>query len=151
MTAKMIYTKRGSSFQCTGVLMRDFDDSSFIPYFLTAHHCIATQADARTLVTYWNFERASCGGPAPTTVTQLTGGADLLITHSESDSTLLRLRRNPPVGRNGRWYARWTAATLSHPTPVYGVYHPGGDLKKYSAGTTVRHLGGPFGRRKTKG
>ncbi len=140
VTAKMIYTKGGGSFRCTGVLMHDFDDSSFIPYFLTAHHCIATQAAARTLVTYWDFERASCGGPTPRTVTQLTGGADLLTTHSESDSTLLRLRRDPPVGQNGRWYAGWTAATLSHPTPVYGVHHPAGDLKKYSVGTTVRHI-----------
>ena len=140
MTAKMIYTKGASSFLCTGVLMHDLDDSSFIPYFLTAHHCIATQAAAQTLVTYWDFERASCGGPAPTTVTQLTGGADLLVAHSESDSTLLRLRRDPPAGQNGRWYAGWTAATLSHPTSVYGVHHPAGDLKKYSAGTTVRHI-----------
>ena len=140
VTAKMIYTKGGGSFRCTGVLMHDLDDSSFIPYFLTAHHCIATQAAAQTLVTYWDFERASCGGPTPRTVTQLTGGANLLTTHSESDSTLLRLRRDPPAGQNGRWYAGWTAATLNHPTPVYGVHHPAGDLKKYSAGTTTRHI-----------
>ena len=145
MTAKMIYTKRGGSFLCTGVLMLDLDDSSWIPYFLTAHHCIATQAAAQTLVTYWDFERASCGGPAPTTVTQLTGGADLLITHSGSDSSLLRLRRDPPAGRDGRWYAGWTAATLRHPTSVYGVHHPAGDLKKYSAGTTVRDVGALLG------
>ncbi len=140
MTAKMIYTKGSNSFLCTGVLMHDLDDSSFIPYFLTAYHCIATQAAAQTLVTYWDFERASCGGPAPTTVTQLTGGADLLISHPESDSSLLRLRRDPPSGPNGRWYAGWTAATLNHPTSVYGVHHPAGDIKKYSAGTTARHI-----------
>ena len=139
MTAKMIYTKGSGSFLCTGVLMHDIDDSSFIPYFLTAHHCIATQAAAQTLDTYWDFERASCGSPDPTTVTQLTGGADLLVTHSGSDSTLLRLRRDPPAGQNGRWYSGWTAATLSHPTSVYGVHHPRGDLKKYSAGTTPGH------------
>lgn len=140
MTAKMIYTKGGGSFLCTGVLMHDLDDSSFIPYFLTAHHCIATQAAAQTLVTYWDFERASCGGPAPTTITQLTGGADLLIARPESDSTLLKLRRDPPAGPNGRWYSGWTSETLSHPTSVYGVHHPAGDLKKYSAGTTARHI-----------
>ena len=142
MTAKMIYTKGSGSFQCSGSLMIDLDGSSWIPYFLTAHHCIATQAVAQTLVTFWDFERASCGGPAPTTVTQLTGGADLLVTHSESDSSLLRLRRGSPSGPNGRrWYSGWTSATLSHPTSVYGVHHPGGDLKKYSAGTTARHEG----------
>ena len=72
MTAKMTYIEDGGSYLCTGTLMNDTDDSSFIPYFLTAHHCISTQAAAQTLVTYWDFERASCGGLAPTTVTQLT-------------------------------------------------------------------------------
>lgn len=64
-TAKVIYTRpTGSSFLCTGVLMNDTDDSSFIPYFLTAHHCIDTQAVARTLDTYWEFGLASCAGIA---------------------------------------------------------------------------------------
>ena len=135
MTAKMTYIKDGGSYLCTGTLMNDTDDSSFIPYFLTAHHCISTQAAAQTLVTYWDFERASCGSPAPTNVTQLTGGADLLATHSESDSTLLRLRRDPPLTQGGRWYSGWDAGEVSRLTSVFGVHHPRGDLKKYATGT----------------
>ena len=142
-TAKMIYNNDGNAngdvFTCTGTLLRDNDNRTDTPYFLTAHHCISTQALADTLVTYWDFERVPCGGPDPTPadVIQLDGGAELLATDQDSDSALLRLGRNPP-SQNGRYYAGWDSAPLSHPTTVYGVHHPAGDLKKYSEGVTSR-------------
>jgi len=142
-TAKMIFTTEdGYTAACTGTLLEDGAGGSVIPYFLTAHHCIETQSVARTLVTYWDFERTikrdsesdTCEGDNPTTLTQLTGGADLLATHPESDSSLLRLRRPPPGERE---YVSWDETPLTHPTEVYGVHHPAADLKKYSAGLTV--------------
>ena len=135
-TAKMIFTRpTGGTFLCTGVLMNDTDDSSFIPYFLTANHCIDTQAEARSLDTYWEFERASCGGVAPSRVNQLTGGADLLATDPGTDSTLLRLREVP---RTDTWYAGWDPQPLRYPTEVIGIHHPEGDLKKWSRMNQVR-------------
>ena len=138
-TAKMIFTTEdGYTAACTGTLLKDGAGGSVIPYFLTAHHCIETQSVARTLVTYWDFERAECEGDDPTTLTQLTGGADLLATHPESDSSLLRLRRPPPpLDEEEREYVSWDETPLTHPTEVYGVHHPAADLKKYSAGLTV--------------
>ena len=138
-TAKMIFTTEdGYTAACTGTLLKDGAGDSVIPYFLTAHHCIETQSVARTLVTYWDFERAECEGDDPTTLTQLTGGADLLATHPESDSSLLRLRRPPPpLDEEEREYVSWDETPLTHPTEVYGVHHPAADLKKYSAGLTV--------------
>ena len=136
-TAKMIYTKStGGSFLCTGVLLNDTDGSSSIPYFLTANHCINTQTVARTLDTYWEFERASCGGVAPSRVNQLTGGADLLATDPGTDSTLLRLREVPLADT---WYAGWDPQPLPYPTEVIGIHHPQGDLKKWSRGRAVRN------------
>ena len=131
-TAKMVFVKSGNSFLCTGTLMNS-KDGSFTPYFLTAHHCISTQVVAQSVLTYWDFERASCGGPAPRSVTELRGGADLLVTRSESDSSLLRLRRSPGT----RSYSGWDAAEVSRTTRVFGVHHPRGDLKKYSTGTGI--------------
>ena len=134
----MIYTEsNGQTFLCTGTLLNDTVDSTSIPYFLTANHCISTQSVASTLVTYWDFEKSSCNGANPTSVTQLTGGADLLRTYSETDSTLLRLRSSPP-GDN-RFYAGWNATTLTHPTNIISVHHPRGDLKKWSSGSTSSH------------
>ncbi len=136
-TAKMIYTKStGGSFLCTGVLLNDTDGSSSIPYFLTANHCINTQTVARTLDTYWEFERASCGGVAPSRVNQLTGGADLLATDRGTDSTLLRLRETPLTDT---WYAGWAPQPLPYPTEVIGIHHPDGDLKKWNRGRAVRN------------
>ena len=147
-TAKMIYNdENGDVFGCTGTLLRDSDNTTDIPYFLTAHHCISTQAVADTLVTYWDFERVPCGGPDPAEVIGLgdpdmaTQGAELLETDQDSDSALLKLKRSPP-SENGRWYMGWDSTPLSHPTAVYGVHHPAGDLKKYSEGITYRDL--PF-------
>ena len=138
-TAKTIHTDPdGMSFLCSGTLMVDSDDSSHIPYFLTANHCIDTQTVARSLNTYWGFERAYCGGPAPLDVNQLTGGADLLATDAGTDATLLRLRETP-VGPT--WYAGWSGAPLFHPAEVIGLHHPRGDLKKYSRGRSVRDTG----------
>ena len=137
-TAKMIYTKpTGFSFLCTGVLLNDADGSSFIPYFLTANHCINTQTVARTLNTYWRFERASCGGSTPTEVHQLTGGADLLETDSGADATLLRLRETPS---GETWYAGWDTRRLRYPAQVIGIHHPQGDLKKWVRGRATRDV-----------
>ena len=135
--AKMIFTNaEGRSSLCTGNLMNDTVDGSFIPYFLTAYHCISTQSEASSLVTYWDFQRSSCRGASPTSVTQHPGGADLLAAHAASDSTLLRLRRNPPGTRT---YSGWDPNALSHPTEVIGIHHPRGDLKKWNRGQTVRN------------
>ena len=149
-TAKMIFTinAQGDSGICTGTLLEDSDDTTDIPYFLTAHHCISTEAVARTLVTYWDFELTPCGGHNPSEVIQRDGGALLLATDPDSDSALLRLRGTPPPsGERPRRYAGWSSRRSSPHIAVYGVHHPAGDLKKYSAGVILResifeHIGG---------
>ena len=115
----MIFTTEdGYTAACTGTLLEDGAGGSVIPYFLTAHHCIETQSVARTLVTYWDFERAECEGDNPTTLTQLTGGADLLATHSESDSSLLRLRRPPPPLDEETVRSASMRAGMRRPSPI---------------------------------
>jgi len=131
--AKMLFTKGGSTYACTGTALTDKDPSTYIPYFLTSHHCISTQAAASSLITYWNFQKSSCYGPNPSTVTQRTGGAKLLSTGSSTDYTLLRLYQNLP---SGTAFAGWTGATVNYGSKVVGIHHPGGDLKKISFGTT---------------
>ncbi len=107
--AKIIFTNGGSSFLCTGTLLNDEDDSSWIPYFMTANHCLATQSSASTLNSYWFFERATCGGANPTSVTQMVGGADLLATGTNTDFTFLRLRDAQISSLPNIWFAGWTS------------------------------------------
>jgi hypothetical protein len=131
--AKMIFTKVGSTYACTGTALNDRDPSTQIPYFLTANHCVSTQAAASTLITYWNFQKSSCYGPNPSMVIQRTGGAKLLSTGRSPDYTLLQLYQDLP---SGGAFAGWTSATVNSGTHVVGIHHPQGDLKKISFGTT---------------
>ena len=129
--AKIIYTEDGFSFLCTGTLLVDNERDSFIDYFITAHHCINSQAAARTVNTYWFFERSRCSGPKPTSVIQRTRGAELVSTGANSDFTFLQLNDNAPVGV---LYAGWNAGSLAASSTVIGIHHPSGDLKKWSRG-----------------
>ena len=137
-TAKMVFTEPdGSTGLCTGTLMTGWDGSRWSPddgYFLTARHCISTQAIARTLNTYWFFERDECGGSAPNRVVQRSAGADILATDPRTNSALLRLRDDPPYGIPGAFPS---ASSITHPAEVVGIHHPRGDLKKVSRGRTI--------------
>ncbi len=130
--AKMVFTEGGYSYHCTGTMLNDNDPTTQVPYFLTAHHCISTQAAASNLITYWNFQKSSCYGPNPSGVTQRSGGAELLSTGSATDYTLLRLYQNPPSGTT---FAGWTITPVIYGSEVVGIHHPSGDLKKISFGT----------------
>ena len=63
-TAKYIYTDaNGVSWLCSGTMMNDGDSDSWIPFFLTAEHCVDTQDEADTVNSYWDFERATAAAP----------------------------------------------------------------------------------------
>jgi len=132
--AHMVFNSGGDTYVCSGTLMNDTKKSR-TPYFLTANHCISTQASATTLITYWFFRAASCNSSPQydAAMTRLTNGAKLLYTETKSDGTLLQLNSQPPakVVYAGSYYG----TTQSQNTGVTGVHHPKGDLQKYSTGS----------------
>ena len=131
--ARIRFEVGSRSYMCSGTLMAD-TTRSFTPYFLTANHCIGTPSVARTVEAWWFYQRASCGGSAvDRREVRTTGGADLLTTRSSSDLSLLRFRGRLPGGLT---YSGWSANAITHPAGAYGIHHPDGDLKKYSAGLT---------------
>ena len=132
--AKMISTAGGVSYLCTGTLLNDAVPTTFEPYFYTAHHCLDTQALASTLNTYFFFDATSCGGTSVANFKQLTGGAQLLHTNFELDSTLLRLNNAPP---SGVVFSGWDATTVTTGTGATAIHHPWGDLKKISTGSVT--------------
>jgi len=136
-TAKIIFTAvNGATVLCTGTLMNDLDSDSLIPYFLTANHCVDTQLVANTVNSYWLFERATCGGPNPTSVIQRTGGGELLATGTNSDFTFMQL--NDKVSTiSGVVFAGWDSSPLAASSSIVGIHHPQGDLKKWSQGTNT--------------
>ena len=137
--AKMVFTlASGDSTYCTGTLMNDAK-GSLTPYFLTANHCMSTQAAASTIVTYWYFRAASCGSspdydPA---AAYLDGGATLLFTDKTSDGTLLKLNKNIPASAGLVYAGSYYGAVQAQGTSVAGVHHPEGDLQKYSLGSVT--------------
>ncbi|HEX2394713.1 MAG TPA: T9SS type A sorting domain-containing protein [Bacteroidales bacterium] len=120
---------RSGSYQvtCSGALINNTENDGK-PYFLTANHCISTQAEATSLVTYFNFEVAGCNGELGTTPT-LTG-ATLLVTGQPSDFTLLLLNSTPPANYQP-FYGGWDANNepVDH---VTGIHVPFNETKKIS-------------------
>ena len=131
--AKMVFDRGSSTYLCTGTLLNDAR-SSGTPYFITANHCISTQAEASTLTTLWFYHAAACNssGNVNSGATQLGGGAQLLGTSAGYDTTLLRLNSQPPAGVV---YAGSYWGNLSVGDGTLGVHHPSGDLLKYSVGS----------------
>lgn len=145
--ARIIFTGTdGGTYLCTGSLINDQDPNDQIPYFITARHCISTQAEASSLQTYWFFQSQRCmregslpdGDNLPNNVKVNNGGATLLAALPETDMTLLRLDAPPP---EGTVLVGWDANPVAPETEVVGVHHPAGDLKKMTF-FTVRGMGG---------
>ena len=127
-----------SSFVCTGTLLNDKVRATFVPYFLTAQHCISMGSVARSVEAWWFFQREACGGSAQDgRFSRTTGGTDLLTASARYDLALLRFREAPPGGLR---FSGWSALPIDHPADAYGIHHPAGDLKKFSAGTTADNL-----------
>ena len=130
--ARMVFTKSGSSYLCTGTLM----NNNNVPkksHFYTANHCIASSTVANTLQTYWFYHAATCNGSTVNSgYRTLTGGSYLRYGNSSRDVSLLELKEAPP---SGAIYGGWNAATLPTGTAIEGIHHPAGDVKKYSLGS----------------
>ena len=128
------FEKDGESRVCSGTLLNS-SSGNFEPYFLTANHCVSTYSVARTVEVFWFFQRRSCDSSVMDDIRRTTGGADLLATSVEQDSTLLLLRENLP---DGLWYSGWNNRRIGHPSSVYNISHPDSGVKKYAAGWTTQ-------------
>ncbi|MBI4906138.1 MAG: S-layer homology domain-containing protein [Acidobacteria bacterium] len=133
-------------YTCTGALVADKNNTRR-PLFLTAHHCIQREEDARTVITFWNFQTTSTNSyPAdaqnvggiwniPSLATSLPSinGAHLLYTLSESegDASLLELPSLPanPV------FLKLNRQEAGLNTPTGTIHHPEGSWKRLSLGS----------------
>ncbi len=107
---------------CTGTLLNNVAQDR-TPYFLTANHCVNTQAVAQTVEVYWFYQTTSCNSGVLRSWVHSPPGANLLATQSANDFSLLRLHNNAP---GGALFAGWTTAPQSPNTSVFGLLHPDG-------------------------
>ena len=133
--ARMLFTKSGSSYLCTGTLLNN-TNATKRHLFWSAAHCISTQAVANTLQTYWFYKATTCGGTTQAAgAVTLTGGAFLRFSNTTRDTLLLELKTAPPAGAV---YAGWTSAAIAATgTSIVGIHHPAGDAKMYSLGSVT--------------
>ena len=136
--ASILFEDEDGTFICSGTLLNDTLDDTFIPYFLTANHCVSTPTVAHTVEAWWFWRRAACGLVEIDERFERTfDGADLLAASVSQDSSLLRLRGKMPEGVS---FAGWSADPVLHPAVVHGLHHPRGDELKYSAGRTLGQI-----------
>jgi hypothetical protein len=132
--ARMFFVEGGSGFVCSGQLMNAINNDR-TPYFLTANHCLSTQAVASTLETYWLYQTATCGGAAPNIANApRADDATLLSTGTASDYTFLMIEGT--IRRDLFWQG-WTTAMPGFNEQVFGVHHPGGSWKRISFGANT--------------
>jgi len=134
--ARYIYTETdGASYLCTGTLIADSDTASQIPYFLTAAHCISNTTAADSMELFWFYQDSSCGSD-DASWQQSGGGATLLSTRPELDSTLVLLRNPPPDGVR---LSGWLLDPLADNAVTHSLQHGNGDKRQYSEGNFVTH------------
>lgn len=133
---RLTYESGEFSYSCSGTLMNVSGDGEgvFIPYIITAAHCISTVEEASSVVAWWNYQTSTCGGSAISGDFSFSfGGADLLETVESYDQSLIRLREDPPAGTS---FSGWWATDVTTGSTGSGAHHPAGDYKKYFSGTT---------------
>ncbi len=118
-------------YMCTGGLLSDSDQSSQIPYFLTAHHCVSRGKVAKSIEAYFQYQSSGTCGDAEQDGLKLGGGATLLKSASSSDYTLLKLNNQPPAGSV---FLGWSTADIAYAdgTSLYRFSHPAGGPLAYS-------------------
>lgn len=124
-----------SSFVCSGSLLNNPNTQTLEPYFLTANHCISSQAEVNSMEVFWDYRIDVCaGGVAPSLNSLLRSEGDQLLgTSGVYDGTLIRLDSVSP-GAFGRAYLGWTLTAPTVGADMLGIHHPGGSHMRISFG-----------------
>ncbi|MFL6261668.1 MAG: hypothetical protein ACJ76Y_18380 [Thermoanaerobaculia bacterium] len=129
--SRIAFVEDGGSFLCSGQLLND-NVQDFTPYYLTANHCISTQAAAASTELFWLYQTSACNGSPPSVSSvPRSSGATLLSTSPTSDYTLMMVDGALP---DGLFWAGWTGKTVADGTDSTAVHHPAGDYKRISFG-----------------
>ncbi|MCS7026591.1 MAG: PPC domain-containing protein [Bryobacteraceae bacterium] len=132
--AQILFESNGRTATCSGTLLNTRNESR-IPYFLTARHCIANDATARTVNAFWHYRAARCNGAPPDrrNVPRTLGARYLAGTAvNAGDAALIQLTSLP----DGVNFSGWDPSPLPPGLSVTGIHHPAGDYQRISFGTS---------------
>jgi len=124
---------------CSGSLLMTANQS-FIPYFLSAFHCIdryspfgslsSTEiSNAENWMFKFQYKMSSCGGSTATAGVTFNG-ADFKAAWSASDFALMEMNSSPLTDNRFSWLG-WDRSGTT-PSSGAGIHHPSGDVMKIS-------------------
>ena len=119
--ARIVFNNNGPRV-CTGTLLNNLAQDE-TPYFLTANHCVDSQALAQTVEAYWFYQTTSCNSGVLRNWVHTGPGANLLATQGSNDFSFMRLQNSAP---GGAYFSGWSSTAQSAGTPVFGLHHPDG-------------------------
>ena len=131
------FESTGGSRLCSGTLLNDGRDggSPVDPLLLTAAHCIASAAEARSMDVVFDWIPSEC---SPEPQKQVNGPSRLLASAREYDQTLVQLAHWPaPHTVVGRWALGWNAGMVEPGTRTRTLSHPGGAVLAFTAAVTT--------------
>jgi lysyl endopeptidase len=124
--ARYTYRKNGFTYLCTGSLLTN-TANDLRPLFLTAHHCVPDADVASSMVLYFNYQSAQCGDRQASLPAAHLGGAQMLATRADVDTSLVELAVTPAQSL-GVYYAGWDRSG-EVPVGSIGIDHPRGRVK----------------------
>lgn len=122
----------GGAFLCSGSLL---NTTSSLPYMLTAHHCVSTDSEARSVEASFLYQTPTCNGTPPdiSTVPKIEGARYIVGAGvAQGDYSLLLLNGAAPAGTT---LLGWTTAEPNFGERVVGIHHPQGSWKRISFGS----------------
>lgn len=129
--AHIQFVDGGGSFICTGSMLNRIG-GDFVPVFLTAAHCINTEASANSIEVYWLYQTDTCNGTPPSLGSvPRTDGSTLLAFWNTTDVSLLGLTGDIP---GGLYWLGWDANGIPNGESGTLIHHPAGVRKSISYG-----------------
>lgn len=117
----------GRSF-CTGFMVNNARQDK-TPFFMTANHCRVNASSAKSLVTYWNYQKPYCNSGRGRYLHFQTGAVHL-ASSAASDFTLVKLLSQPEEAWNVR-FSGWDNRDEA-PVGAVAIHHPSTDEKSIS-------------------
>ena len=122
----------GASYSCSGAMINT-RNVSFKPYFLTAHHCIGSNSEAKSIQAFFFYQASVCNGAPPSlgSLPTVQGGTYLAgAPIIQGDYSLVQLSSAP----SGVYYLGW-GFNLPFGTSATGIHHPQSSYKRISFGS----------------
>jgi uncharacterized protein (TIGR03437 family) len=118
-------------YTCSGAMINT-RSRSLQPYLLTAHHCISSNSEAKTIQAFFLYQTDVCNGPAPrlSSAPTVLGGQYLAGESIANGDFALVLLSDVPGGVT---FLGWNN-TLDAEAAVEGLHHPRGSYTRISFG-----------------